>query len=45
MGMVENDLEIGKALSLYDRAFFWEYSEREIHRAGTELLFRENIGL
>lgn len=30
--------EIGRALSLYDKALFWEYSEREIPSLGPELV-------
>lgn len=29
-------VEIGNALSLYDRGLFWEYSEREIRNLGPE---------
>lgn len=36
--MLTDKLEIGQALLLYDRAFFWEYSEREIPLLGLELV-------
>ena len=33
-----NKSEIGQALLLYDRALFWEYGQREIHKLGPELV-------
>lgn len=36
--MLTDKDQIGRALLLYDRAFFWEYSEREIASLGSELV-------
>jgi hypothetical protein len=33
-----NKSEIGQALLLFDRALFWEYSQREIPKLGPELV-------
>jgi|LakMenE01Jun11ns_1017448.scaffolds.fasta_scaffold8852806_2 hypothetical protein len=35
---LKDKAEIGRALSLYDKALFWEYSEREIPNLGPELV-------
>lgn len=36
--MLANKSEIGRALSLYNKVLFWEYSEREIQLLGPELV-------
>ena len=35
---LKDKAEIGRALSLYDKALFWEYSEREIPNLDPELV-------
>ncbi len=35
---LKGKVEIGRALSAYDKALFWEYSEREIPGLGPELV-------
>jgi len=38
IGTTLNEIEIAKALALYNRSLFWEYSEREIPNLSPELV-------